>query len=168
MAFGLMRSGIYLPYEQREGRFTASPTQCIVTVCRGQKRLYQEVLLVRRPAGYHNMKFFDLNYEGPPRAKIHEALGEALGEVLKLKVRFSCISNHLRLMSTQKCGQATSGMEHLLRALWHSEFLSRLHEYRTGIILLADVGLEFGMSGRSRALVDDIMPQVDTIQISFK
>ncbi|KAJ3556968.1 hypothetical protein NP233_g11854 [Leucocoprinus birnbaumii] len=107
---------------------------------RGQKRLYQEVLLVRRPAGYHNMKFFDLNSEGPPRSKIHEALGE----VLKLR----------------KCGQATSGMEHLLRALWHSEFLFRLHEYRTGIVLLADVGLEFGMSKRSRALVDDIMPQI--------
>lgn len=107
---------------------------------RGQKRLYQEVLLVRRPAGYHNMKFFDLDSEGPPRSKIHEALGE----VLQLR----------------KCGQATNGMEHLLRALWHSEFLFRLHEYRTGIVLLADVGLEFGMSKRSRALVDDIMPQI--------
>lgn len=107
---------------------------------RGQKRLYQEVLLVHRPVGHHNMKFFDLNHEGPPRAKIHEALGE----VLKLR----------------KCGQATNGMEYLLKALWHSEFLFRLHEYRTGIILLADVGLEFGMSRRSRALVDDIMPQI--------
>jgi len=57
-------------------------------------------------------------------------------------------------------------MEHLLKALWHSEYLFRLHEYRTGIILLADVGLEFGMSRRSRALVDDIMPQVNPFSIS--
>jgi hypothetical protein len=28
------------------------------------------------------------------------------------------------------------------------------------MILLADVGLEFGMSKRSRALVDDVLPQV--------
>ncbi|KXN82084.1 hypothetical protein AN958_03242 [Leucoagaricus sp. SymC.cos] len=107
---------------------------------RRQKRLYREVLLVRRPSGYHNMSFFDLDSEGLPTNKIRDALFE----VLKLK----------------KCGQATSGMMHLLRALWHSEFLFRLHEYRTAIVLLADVGLEFGMSKRSRALVDDIMPQI--------
>ncbi len=64
------------------------------------------------------------------------------------------------LMSNQRQGQATIGIEQLLKALWNSEFLFRLHEYRTAIILLADVGLEFGMSKRSRSLVDDIMPQV--------
>jgi len=162
MDFGLTRSGIYWPYEPREGRFTASSTECVIIIRRGQKRLYQEVLLVHRPAGHHNMKFFDLNHEGPLRAKIHEALGE----VLKLRVCFSGMCDGLRLMSTQKCGQATNGMEYLLKALWHSEFLFRLHEYRTGIILLADVGLEFGMSRRSRALVDDIMPQVNPFRIS--
>lgn len=33
--------------------------------------------------------------------------------------------------------------------------------------MLADVGLEFGMSKRSRALIDDIMPQVGTIHVVF-
>lgn len=65
----------------------------------------------------------------------------------------------------EKCGQATAGIEHLLRALWHSEFLFRLHEYRTGVILLADAGLEFGMSKRSRMLVEGIMPQVNHIYL---
>lgn len=59
------------------------------------------------------------------------------------------------------------GIGCLLRALWHSEFLFRLHEYRTGIILLADVGLEFGMSKRSRSLVDDIMPQVKPYMVGL-
>lgn len=95
MDFGLAQSGIYWPYEPCDGRFTASSTECVIIICRGQKRLYQEVLLVRRPVGYHNMKYFDLNYEGPPRAKIHEALGE----VLKLRVCFSGMRDDLRLMS---------------------------------------------------------------------
>ncbi|EKM82711.1 hypothetical protein AGABI1DRAFT_118153 [Agaricus bisporus var. burnettii JB137-S8] len=107
---------------------------------RGQKRLVQGVIFPRKPYGQFNMKFFDLDSDGPLRCRIHESLGE----VLRLK----------------KCGQATAGIEHLLRALWHSEFLFRLHEYRTGVILLADAGLEFGMSKRSRMLVEGIMPQI--------
>jgi hypothetical protein len=35
-----------------------------------------------------------------------------------------------------------------------------MNSYRTGIILLADVGLEFGLTKRCRKMVDEIMPQV--------
>jgi anaphase-promoting complex subunit 5 len=59
----------------------------------------------------------------------------------------------------QRCDQATTAIEQLLKALWHSEFLSRLSDYRTGIILLADVSLEFGLSKRSRRTLEEIMSQ---------
>jgi anaphase-promoting complex subunit 5 len=59
----------------------------------------------------------------------------------------------------QRCDQATTAIEQLLKALWHSEFLSRLSDYRTGIILLADISLEFGLSKRSRRILEEIMPQ---------
>lgn len=54
------------------------------------------------------------------------------------------------------------GIEHLLRALWYSEFLCRFNLYRTAIIILADIGLEFGMTKRSRQILEEIMPQVST------
>lgn len=56
-------------------------------------------------------------------------------------------------------------MEHLLRSLWHSEFLFRMHYYRTAVILLADAGLDLGMSKRSQKMIEDIMPQVDSVPL---
>lgn len=64
---------------------------------------------------------------------------------------------------TQQRDQASSGIEHLLKALWHSEFLCRFNLYRTAIILLADIGLEFGITRRSRQILEEIMPQVSNI-----
>jgi hypothetical protein len=55
---------------------------------------------------------------------------------------------------------ASISVERLLQALWHSEFQFRLNLYRTGIILLADVGLEYGMTKHCRRILDEIMPQV--------
>lgn len=49
---------------------------------RGQKRLFQGVIFPRKPYGQFNMKFFDLDSDGPLRCRIHESLGE----VLRLKV----------------------------------------------------------------------------------
>lgn len=48
----------------------------------------------------------------------------------------------------------------LLQSLWHSEFQGRFPLHRLGIILLADVGLEFGMSEHCRRLIQGILPQV--------
>jgi len=59
----------------------------------------------------------------------------------------------------QRCDQGITAIEQLLKALWHSEFLSRLSDYRTGIILLADISLEFGLSTRARRILEEIMPQ---------
>jgi hypothetical protein len=60
----------------------------------------------------------------------------------------------------QQVGQAVTAVEQLLKALWHSEFQSRYGSYRTAIILLADVGLEFGMTKRCKRILEEIMPQV--------
>ncbi|PPQ78100.1 hypothetical protein CVT25_015634 [Psilocybe cyanescens] len=38
----------------------------------------------------------------------------------------------------------------------------RFNLYRTAIIILADIGLEFGMTKRSRQILEEIMPQVST------
>lgn len=57
-------------------------------------------------------------------------------------------------------GQAATAVEQLLRALWHSEFQYRYGSYRTAIILLADVGLEFGLTRRCKRILEEIMPQV--------
>lgn len=61
---------------------------------------------------------------------------------------------------SKQVGQASAAVEQLLRALWHSEFQGRYGSYRTAIILLADVGLEFGMTKRCKRILDEIMPQV--------
>ena len=60
----------------------------------------------------------------------------------------------------QQVGQASTAVEQLLRALWHSEFQCRYGSYRTAIILLADVGLEFGMTKHCKRILEEIMPQV--------
>jgi len=65
----------------------------------------------------------------------------------------------------QQVGQATAAVEQLLRALWHSEFLCRYGSYRTAIILLADIGLEFGMTKHCKRILEEIMPQVSDLII---
>lgn len=107
---------------------------------RGQFRMYREFLLPQRPAGLFDEKEYLFNVGWGGMSTIRESLYQIL---------------HLR-----QHDQALSGVEHLLRALWHSEFLCRFNFYRTGIILLADVGLEFGMSKRSRQILEEIIPQV--------
>ncbi|KAF5385526.1 hypothetical protein D9757_005432 [Collybiopsis confluens] len=97
---------------------------------RGQDRLYHETLLPHRPPGERNLAFLD--------SKI------SLSEVLRMRER-----------------EASSiTMEQLLRTLWHSEFLFRMHHYRAAIVLLADVGLHFGLSKRSQRMIEDMMPQI--------
>ncbi|KAJ6496647.1 hypothetical protein C8R47DRAFT_349617 [Mycena vitilis] len=111
---------------------------------RGQDRAYREILLPRRPPGEFKPRLYSLTLDGPKVSKIHNPLWDVI------------------LM--QQCEQATSAIDGLLTALWHSEFLGRLNMYRTGIILLADVGLGYGMSKRSRRILDEIMPQIITGQ----
>ena len=62
--------------------------------------------------------------------------------------------------STQDTDQSTYTIERLLTALWHAEYQFRFNYYRTGMIMLADIGLEFGMTKRSQQIVESILPQV--------
>ncbi|KAJ7470732.1 hypothetical protein FB451DRAFT_1254671 [Mycena latifolia] len=107
---------------------------------RGQDRAYREILLPRRPPGEFKPRHYSLTPEGLKLSKIHDPLWDVI--------------------QMRQCDQATSAIDGLLTALWHSEFLGRLNLYRTGIILLADVGLDYGMSKRSRRILEEIMPQI--------
>ena len=62
------------------------------------------------------------------------------------------------------CEQSHASVDQLLTALWHAEYHGRYHLYRTAIILLADVGLEFGMTKWCKRLLDEVMPQVGFVQ----
>ena len=52
-------------------------------------------------------------------------------------------------------------VDKLLVALWHAEFQCRYGLYRTGLVMLADISMEFGLSQKARKMVEDIMPQVN-------
>ncbi|KDQ33264.1 hypothetical protein PLEOSDRAFT_1091403 [Pleurotus ostreatus PC15] len=67
------------------------------------------------------------------------------------------------VLRLREFGQASTAIEQLLTALWHAEFQGRMHLYRTGVILLADVGLEFGLTKRCCTILDEIMPQVQSM-----
>lgn len=56
--------------------------------------------------------------------------------------------------------QGGAVVDKLLVALWHAEFQCRYGLYRTGLIMLADISMEFGLSQKARKMVEDIMPQV--------
>ncbi|KII88563.1 hypothetical protein PLICRDRAFT_110769 [Plicaturopsis crispa FD-325 SS-3] len=107
---------------------------------RGQMRLYHEFLLPRQPPGQFN-----------PREYVFDG---------KTSVP-SVIRDHLlQFMLARRSEQPTNAVEKLLVALWRSEFQGRMDFYRTGMVLLADVGMEFGMTKRSRRILEEIMPQV--------
>ncbi|KAJ7156003.1 hypothetical protein C8R43DRAFT_998757 [Mycena crocata] len=110
------------------------------TTRRGQDRAYREILLPRRPPGEFKSRNYSLTPEGVELSKIHQPLWDVI--------------------QMRECDQAKNAMDGLLTTLWHSEFLGRLNLYRTGIILLADVGLDYGMTKRSRRILDEIMPQI--------
>ncbi|KIL69717.1 hypothetical protein M378DRAFT_68525 [Amanita muscaria Koide BX008] len=110
------------------------------TTRRGQYRLYQGYLLPKRPPGFFNAREYFFDTDSSPMSKIRDALYEVL--------------------QMRQYDQASATIEHLLRALWHSEFLCHYDSYRIGIILLADIGLEFGMTKRCRRILDEVMSQI--------
>lgn len=56
--------------------------------------------------------------------------------------------------------QGWTAIDHILKAIWQSEYQGRFRLYRLAAVLLADAGLEFGMTLWSRKLVEEVMPQV--------
>jgi len=107
---------------------------------RGQNRLFREFLKSRRPAAPFNPKeyFFDAS-------SAHlSVIRDPIYEVIQMKAS----------------DQGSAIVDKLLVALWHAEFQCRYGLYRSGLILLADIGLEFGMTKKSRRMLEEIMPQV--------
>ncbi|KAI0273378.1 hypothetical protein BC834DRAFT_965918 [Gloeopeniophorella convolvens] len=107
---------------------------------RGQLRQYNDLLKVMRPAGAFNPRDYFFNVAASATSIIRDPLYE--------------------YMQMREVGQAATAVEQLLKALWHSEFQCRYGSYRTGIVLLADVGLEFGMTKRCKRIIEEIMPQI--------
>jgi len=107
---------------------------------RGQLRQYNDLLRGMRPAGTFNPRDYFFGATSSTTSIIRDPL--------------------YGFLEMRQVGQASAAVEHLLRALWHSEFQCRYGSYRTAIILLADVGLEFGMTKRCKRILEDIMPQV--------
>jgi len=107
---------------------------------RGQDRLYREFLRPRKPSVPFNPKDYFFNETSIATSTIRDPLYEVI--------------------QMRQYDQATTAIEQLLTALWHSEFQCRFNLYRTGIILLADVSLEFGMTKRCRSILEEIMPQI--------
>lgn len=108
---------------------------------RGQRRFFDDFLLPRRPSSSTFVSkeyFFDESSTSLP------ALNMELHEV----------------MNARRRGQAVAAIQPLLQALWQAEFQGRFPLYRLGMTLLADVGMEFGMSDHCRQLILGIMPQI--------
>ncbi|TCD69730.1 hypothetical protein EIP91_006497 [Steccherinum ochraceum] len=109
---------------------------------RGQLRLYNEFLKNRRPNIPHNPREYWFGSETPTNSIIRDPLYDVL------------------YMREKR--QAHHYIEPLLTALWHAEFQQRWNLYRTALIMLADIGLEYGMAKWSRRILDEILPQIMT------
>ncbi|KAG6818143.1 hypothetical protein H0H87_000048 [Tephrocybe sp. NHM501043] len=107
---------------------------------RGQDRLFREYLVPRRPLGDYNPRA----YTHDSRSSLVDKIRDPLYDVIELR----------------RCDQATSSIEQLLKSLWQSEFLTRFNDYRTGVILLADITIEFHLPKRSQKILEEIMPQI--------
>ncbi|KAH8117473.1 hypothetical protein DFH11DRAFT_1575228 [Phellopilus nigrolimitatus] len=109
---------------------------------RGQQRQINEFLKPRRPGTFNAWKdFFFLPLE---KTNIPSTIEGLL----------------YRALQTRKVNQAVMSVDHILKALWQAEYQGRFRLYRLAMILLADVGLEFGMTAWSRKLVEEVMPQI--------
>ncbi|KAJ3998566.1 hypothetical protein F5050DRAFT_1869137, partial [Lentinula boryana] len=111
---------------------------------RGQDRLYREFLLPRQPPGQRNARHYV--HVSPPQLVPIGKISDSLHEVLRLR----------------ECEASGITTEQLLKTLWHSEFLFRIQHYRVAIILLADAGLQLGLSKSSQRMIEDILPQIMT------
>ncbi|EKM55387.1 uncharacterized protein PHACADRAFT_208907 [Phanerochaete carnosa HHB-10118-sp] len=108
---------------------------------RGQEHMYHEFLLPKRPPGtYH------------PREYWFGSGSQVLGSLIRDPL--------FEVIAAKQVKQVQNTVESLLNVVWHAEFQQRFGSYRTALVLLADVGLEYGMTKWCRRLIEDIMPQV--------
>ncbi|GBE82222.1 predicted protein [Sparassis crispa] len=109
---------------------------------RGQLRQFSDFLKQKRPDGTYKAR----EYWFWSASSLGSMIRDPLYEVMQMR----------------GVEQAHACVEQLLTAVWHAEFQCRYGLYRTAIVLLADIGLEFGMTKWCRRIIDEIMPQVIT------
>ncbi|OBZ75246.1 hypothetical protein A0H81_04399 [Grifola frondosa] len=107
---------------------------------RGQERQFNDFLKPKRPNGPHMPR----EYWFGPKTPLWSIIRDPLYEMMEMR----------------RIDQGHACVDQLLTALWHAEFQCRYGLYRTAIVMLADIGLEFGMTKWCRRIVDEIMPQV--------
>lgn len=110
-------------------------------VRRGQQRLYSDYLIHRRPPGEFSQRYYQ--FEQPLVTRL-PVIRQTIYNILQLKQNY----------------QLSTAVNDVLKLLWHSEFQGRYNLYRTGIVLMADFGLEYGMAKKSKRLLKEIMPQI--------
>ena len=128
------------------------------TISRQQRQL-KEYLGPRRPqmAAHHPREY---QWATEPFGSI---IRDPLHEVMVMRVGAPCRLLFMRALTVpcpQLCDQSHACVDQLLTALWHAEYHGRYGLYRTAVILLADVGLEFGMTRWCRRILDEVMPQI--------
>ncbi|PIL23911.1 hypothetical protein GSI_13662 [Ganoderma sinense ZZ0214-1] len=106
---------------------------------RRQQRQLKDYLIPKRPNGPHTAREYSWGRD-PMGCTIRDPLYDA--------------------MLNRMCEQSHASVDQLLTALWHAEYHGRYNLYRTAIILLADAGLEFGLTKWCKRLVDEVMPQI--------
>ncbi|KAI0341698.1 hypothetical protein BDW22DRAFT_1358540 [Trametopsis cervina] len=107
---------------------------------RGQIRMIHDFLWPKRFTNGASLKEYTYTESAPLNSVVRDPLHEVL--------------------SMREANQGHSTIQPLLTSLWHSEFQQRYETYRPGIILLADVGLEFGLTKWCRRIMEEIMPQL--------
>ncbi|KAM5535233.1 hypothetical protein V8D89_011169 [Ganoderma adspersum] len=107
--------------------------------CRRQQRQLKDYLIPKRPNGPHTVREYSWGRD-PIGCIMRDPLYDA--------------------MVNRMCEQSHASVDQLLTALWHAEYHGRYNLYRTAIVLLADAGLEFGMTKWCKRLIDEVMPQI--------
>ncbi|KAI0374802.1 hypothetical protein BV20DRAFT_986672 [Pilatotrama ljubarskyi] len=107
---------------------------------RGQTRQLREYLIPRRP----DTEYAPRDYQWAKEHPIGSLIRDPLHDVLIMR----------------RVDHAHTSLDQLLTALWHAEYQGRYALYRTAVVMLADVGLEFGMTKWSRRILDEVMPQI--------
>ncbi|KAI8998714.1 hypothetical protein BD414DRAFT_475857 [Trametes punicea] len=107
---------------------------------RGHVRQLRDYLVPRRPDTLYSPR----DYLWDKEKSIGSLLRDPLHEILIMR----------------RADHAHTCVNKLLTALWHAEYQGRYGIYRTAVVMLADVGLEFGMTKWCRRILDEVMPQI--------
>ncbi|KAH7103816.1 hypothetical protein BKA62DRAFT_742251 [Auriculariales sp. MPI-PUGE-AT-0066] len=107
---------------------------------RGQKRQYDEFFCARQPSRDASLRSFFNDVPGTRQGALHEALQ--------------------RCMESRRLSTGPMGLEPLLRSIGQAKATGQWALYRVGIILLADLELDLGLTSTSREMLEECLPQL--------